>query len=145
MSEGEKRKKAAPRIEKLRVTKKRPALMMGEKEAVKVGNPMVEGLEFGRALTGKNTRCYIMAKLKGRVKSHLVQVSAKEALNYEALTKTLKVESMKKSVSGVKFKELKAFAYTKKLELLPGVTFSFSPIYPKQVSTFLKDNLYRQE
>ena len=82
MSEGEKRKKAAPKIEKLRVTKKRPASMMEEKEAVKAGNPMVEGLEFGRALTGKNIRCYIMAKLKGGLKSHLVHVSAKEALNY---------------------------------------------------------------
>ena len=85
-------------------------------------------------MTDKNIRCYILAELKGGVKSQLVQVSAKETLNYEALTKTLKVESMKNIVSGVKFKVLKAFACTKKLELWPCVTLSFSPIYPKQIS-----------
>ena len=128
--------KAKPMISngKVRACKKRPASAMEEKEMVKAGNPFVEGLEFGRALTGKNLRAYIMARLGGGVKSHLVQVSHKEAFNYEALCKTLLLEGSKMVAAGIQFKDLKAWACTKKLELLPGVTFSSLPSTSRNAS-----------
>ena len=60
-----------------------------------------------------------MAKLSTNKKSQLVQISQKEAYNYDNISMSLLKEAEPKIKKGVKFLELKTWAFCRKKELLP--------------------------
>ena len=106
--------KKAPRT--LKAPKKRPASSIEEQEVTKLG--IVEGLDFGRALRG-NIRAYILARMVGGGKRHVLQISPKEASKYEEIVRTIYTEGNKKIKDGeMTYMQLKDWAFNKKKELL---------------------------
>ena len=95
-------------------SKKRSVLEMAKEK----DNPKVHSTIFCRALTGKNIRAYILAKM-GEKKQQLCQISKQESPKYESLVKSLQKTIDAKVKAGITFNELKDLAKMKKKTLLP--------------------------
>ena len=96
---------------------KRPASLM---EKGGVPNPLVEGLDFSRAVSGPNIRGYLLARLPGGKKSQVVQITARESAQHDALTKRIQMEGRRQISKGISFNDLKLWAATRKSQLLGG-------------------------
>ena len=101
---------------KKRILRKRPAGAQEVKEEVK--SCKVLGTIFCRALTGKNVRSYLLAKLGGSWKRQVVQVTLAESPIHHKLTKNLQQICDEKISQGVNFMELKKAMTLHKAKLL---------------------------
>ena len=94
-----------------RVVMKRPA------SEVDGGPILVQEVCFREAYTGKNIRCYILAKVEGKL-TQLVQMTAKETPEYKSLMEMMFEEASMRTAKGFTFVNLRTWASTRKTVLL---------------------------
>ena len=98
------------KMRRKRVVSKRPASEL---------EPMVAATYLHQAFTGKNIRCYLLAKC-GSWKSQLIQITPNESDEYHAITTTIHQEAQNLIQDGVTFNDLKSWALQRKSELTGG-------------------------
>ena len=79
---------------------------------------LVENAYLHNALTGKHIRSYVIAKMNGGHKSQVIQLNPNESRKYQTICIKLHTEMLGVIAKGVTFKDLRAWAATRKQELL---------------------------